>query len=65
MRKFLLGIVIGAFAFHAYQRINHPEPPRTFRPGWSLDPDLKWNGRAGPPTATKIFAAMDAPAARR
>jgi hypothetical protein len=24
MKKVLLGIVIGAFAFHAYQRVNNP-----------------------------------------
>ena len=26
MKKVLLGIVIGAFAFHAWQKLSHPEP---------------------------------------
>jgi hypothetical protein len=36
MKKVLLGIVIGAFAFHAYQRVTEPASASTH----SVDPDV-------------------------
>jgi len=39
MSRFLLGVVVCAFVFYGYQRVNHPEPPAPSGQAVA-DPDL-------------------------
>jgi hypothetical protein len=47
MKKVLLGIVIGVFALHAYQRVHDPEPACSMRE--TVVPELKARVIASPP----------------
>jgi hypothetical protein len=53
MKKVLLGIVIGAFAFHAHQRVNNPAPGPAYEASAEAAPD---NQLVEPP-ATQARAA--------
>jgi hypothetical protein len=54
MKKVLLGMVIGAFAFHAYQRIHEPEPAPAAAPVVLSNPQLV-ERPAAQPVASAAF----------